>query len=128
MKTRKGYQGEYLAKKELIDKFGSDNVIKIAIAQIGADFMVIMGGKLVLLVEVKETIGKKYYPKKKEKEQFNRIYEFAKRNKCLAELWVYYRKGSGKPTIKEASIIHQTDYQALVGRSFQNLQVKPLSY
>ena len=106
MAWRKGYSGEYKAKQELIDTYGKDCVLKIAIAQIGADFMVIIHGQLTLIIEVKETIHSNYYPKLKEKEQFNRIKEFAKLNDCPAELWIYYKQGSGKETIKEVRIIN----------------------
>ena len=100
-----GYIGEYAAKKELQAIYGDDNVIKIAIAQIGADFMVIKNGRLILLVEVKETIKNKYYSSKREKEQFERIKTFALSNSCPAELWIYYRKGSGQKMEKEIRTI-----------------------
>lgn len=101
MAWRKGYNGELRAKKELEAEYPDCDVIKIAIAQIGADFMVICHGSLLLVVEVKETIHIHYYPSKKEKKQFERIKEFAKIHDCKAELWIYYTKGSGKVTIKE---------------------------
>ena len=104
--ARGGYAGEYAAKKMLGKMFGDENVLKIAIAQVGADFMVIVEGKLVLLVEVKETIKEKYYSSKREKEQFRRIKEFAEAQNCRAELWIYYRKGSGKPMDREVRVIH----------------------
>ena len=101
MAWRGGYGGEWKAKKELISIYGKESVIKIAIAQMGADFMVISKGRLVLLVEVKETIHNKYYPGSKEIRQIARIKEFAITNECKAELWIYYKRGSGQPTIKE---------------------------
>tara|TARA_R110000787_G_scaffold98338_1_gene202318 strand:- start:394 stop:714 length:321 start_codon:yes stop_codon:yes gene_type:complete len=103
---RGGYYGEYKAKKELEDIYGKECVLKIAIAQIGADFMVIKEGKLILLVEVKETIKNKYYPREKERNQFARIAQFAQSNNSQAELWIYYRKGGGVPTEKEVRIIY----------------------
>lgn len=104
--ARSGYSGELRAKKELEHKYGDNCVLKIAIAQIGADFMVIKHGCLIMLVEVKETIRKKYYPKPKEKKQFERIRKFAILNKCPAELWIYYKKGYGIPTEKEIRLIN----------------------
>ncbi len=106
MTYRSGYVGEYKAKKELENIYGKDSVLKIAIAQIGADFMIIKNGRLILLVEVKETIKKKYYPSKKEKSQFERIKQFAMTNKTRAELWIYYRKGTGSPSQKEIKCIY----------------------
>lgn len=107
--ARGGYSGEYKAKKELESIYGKECVLKIAIAQIGADFMVIKEGKLILLVEVKETIKNKYYPKPREKEQFQRIETFAKANKTRAELWIYYKKGKGTPMEKDVKVIHEGD-------------------
>ena len=103
--ARSGYIGEYAAKKDLEAMFGKECVLKIAIAQIGADFMVIKNGRLILLVEVKETIKNKYYSSKREKEQFERIKTFALSNSCPAELWIYYRKGSGQKMEKEIRTI-----------------------
>lgn len=104
MGWRKGYAGEHKAKQELIERFGKECVLKIAISQIGADFMVIKDGMLLMLVEVKETHSK-YYPNR-DKEQLERIKEFAKINNCLAELWIYTRQGIGKEIKKEIKIIY----------------------
>src|SRR3990167_2301311 len=94
MSWRKGYSGEYRAKSELIERFGKECVLKIAISQIGADYMVIKEGILIMIVEVKET------------NQFERIKAFAEINDCLAELWIYYRKGIGKEIEKERVILN----------------------
>ena len=102
-----GYWGEYKAKGELEAMFGKGNVLKIAIAQVGADFMVIVDGRLVLLVEVKTTIKNKYYSKPREKAQFERIRQFASTNNTRAELWIYYRRGIGVPSHKEVRVIYQ---------------------
>ena len=106
MSWRKGYSGEYRAKSELIERFGKECVLKIAIYQIGADYMVIKEGILIMIVEVKETNKSKYYPSAKEKQQFERIKAFAEINDCLAELWIYYRKGIGKEIEKERVILN----------------------
>lgn len=101
MAWRKGYSGEYKAKQELSQLYGSSNVLKLAIAQIGADYMVFKQGRIVLLVEVKETNADKYYASKRELLQFVRIKAFAQEHKCDAQLWIYYRKGKGKEMEKE---------------------------
>ncbi len=106
MAWRKGYSGEYKAKQELEAEYPDCDVIKIAIAQIGADFMVIYYGRLLLLVEVKETTHNHYYPNIKEKKQFTRIIEFALIHNCKAELWIYYKQGHGKLTIKEVKSLN----------------------
>lgn len=95
---RKGYAGEYKIKNELIKSYGKINVIKIAISQEGSDFLVLRKGRLVKVVEVKETVKDKYYPSQKEKKQFERIKEFAEEHRVPAELYIVYRKGRGKKT------------------------------
>ncbi len=104
---RKGYEGEYKAKKELQKIYGKDNVIKIAIAQQGADFFVFKEGRVYLQVEVKETISKKYYPLPSEKLQIKRLIQFGKNHKVRSELWVYYRKGTGIKTEKEVKVLYK---------------------
>ena len=101
MGWRGGYAGEYKAKKELIDIFGELGVIKVAISQFGADFICVVDGLVAKAVEVKETTKKKYYPSPKEKKQFERIKEFANIHNCEAELWIYYRRGTGQTMEKE---------------------------
>lgn len=86
---RKGYASEYKSKKELVDTYGKDNCIKVAISQVGSDYLVICCGELIKTVEVKECHDKKYYPSAKDKDQFRRIVDFAKSQGCIAELWVY---------------------------------------
>lgn len=96
--ARKGYEGEKQAKKELIEKYGFDSVIKVAIG--GAmDFIVWKNKKVHMIVEVKECHSNKFY-QNKYKEQFSRISEFAKKNRIKAELWIYYLK-QGKKAVKE---------------------------
>jgi len=98
---RKGYRAEYLAKKELIEKYGKDNVIKVAIGQFGADFLVFNNGNLTKIVEVKQTHKNKFYPSKRERDQLRRIKEFAKKQGCEFEVWVYKFKTRGKKHEKE---------------------------
>lgn len=87
---RKGWLEEYEAKKILISRFGNLGVIKVAIAQFGADFICLQNGRAVLAVEVKATHKPKFYPNKREKEQFKRIKEFCEYNNCKGELWIKY--------------------------------------
>ena len=97
---RKGYVGEYIVKKKLMEEFGKMNVIKIAISQEGSDFHVFRKGRLVKVVEVKEKVtDKEYIPDERSKKQFERIKEFAMEHDCVAELWIIYRKGKGKKPI-----------------------------
>lgn len=105
--ARKGYEGEYKAKKELQKTYGVKNVIKIAIAQQGCDFFVIKNGKIILQIEIKETISKKYYPLPQEKEQIKRIIQFGENHKIRSELWIYYRKGAGIKTKKEVKVLYE---------------------
>jgi len=91
--TRKGYVGEYRIKNLLAQQYPEADIVKVAISQQGADFIVIEKGRLVKVVEVKETTAKKYYPHPKEKEQIERIKEFARRHGIPAELVVVYRRG-----------------------------------
>lgn len=104
---RKGYLGEYKAKKELSEIYGKDNVIKIAISQMGSDFFVICMGNVIKLVEVKETKRNKYYSTLQEKEQIERIKKFAELQQIPAEMWIYYKKGRGKKYIKKVEEIYK---------------------
>lgn len=88
--SRKGYQAEYECKKKLIEEFGFLNVFKNAISNQGADYLVVMEGRLVKCVEVKECHGKKYYPLPDEKEQLKRILTFCEEHKIIGEVWIKY--------------------------------------
>jgi hypothetical protein len=102
--VRRGYKSELRAKKELVEKYSSPNVVKIAIG--GAqDFLVLDYGKVVKVVEVKEIHHKTYYPSKREQEQFERIEYFAKIHQIPAELWIYRFAGKGKAIIKHTQFI-----------------------
>jgi len=52
---RKGYGDEYRTKQMLVEQYGKDNVIKVAIGSFGADFLILNKGKLLKVVEVKGT-------------------------------------------------------------------------
>jgi len=90
---RKGYRAEYKAKKELIEKYGKENILKIAIGG-AVDFLVLdpKRNKIKKIVEVKKTSKKKYYPKPREKIQLQRLEELGKRHKIPIELWIKYSR------------------------------------
>jgi len=104
---RSGYLSEYRIKKDLIKEFGKNNVIKIAISQMGSDFLIVKKGKIIKLVEVKETIKNKKYFNKREQEQLERIKEFAKVHNIPADLVVIFRRGKGKKIIKHKIHIYR---------------------
>ena len=87
---RKGYNAEYLAKKILQKKYGEDAVVKIAIGQMGADFLVWENKRIIKLVEVKESHKKKWYINEREKKQIERIKQFCKKNELEFEIWIKY--------------------------------------
>lgn len=101
---RLGYSSEYRCKKENEEIYGEGNVIKVAIGG-SSDFMIINFGKMIKIIEVKETTKNKYYPKPREKEQFNKLIELGKQHSVHVELWVYFKKGSGKPLIKHKNFL-----------------------
>jgi len=105
---RKGYGDEYRTKQMLVEQYGKDNVIKVAIGSFGADFLILNKGKLVKVVEVKGTRKNAWYPLPREKEQLQRIYHFSQTHNCRAEVWIW-TKNRGK---KELSI---KDVRELVG-------------
>jgi len=86
---RKGYKCEYLAKKKLIEKYGKNNVLKLAIGQ-SADFIVLSPkeNKIEKIVEVKSTIKDKFYPKPREKKQFEIFDEISKEHNIPVEIWI----------------------------------------
>ena len=97
---RKGYSSELRCKKENEKLFGIGNCIKVAIGG-SSDFLIVSCGEIVKFIEVKETKKNKYYPLLRERKQFEEIKRLGKQHKVPVELWIYYKKGSGKPFIKE---------------------------
>jgi len=86
---RKGYRAEYQAKKELIQKYGAENILKVAIGG-AVDFLVIRpdSNKIEKIVEVKECHKNKFYPTPREKMQFERLEELGKKHSIETELWI----------------------------------------
>lgn len=89
---RRGYRAEYLAKTELIQKFGVQNVIKMSIGQ-SCDFIVLKPNKSEIekIVEIKQTSKKKYYPRENEKKQLDLIKKLAKEHSIPVELWIKFK-------------------------------------
>ena len=86
---RKGYRAEYQAKKELIQKYGKENILKVAIGG-AVDFLVLSPdkNKIEKIVEVKECHKNKYYPNPRERIQFERVKEIGKIHSVETELWI----------------------------------------
>jgi len=93
---RRGYSDEYRTKQLLVQQYGKDNVIKVAIGSFGADFLVLEKGRVVKVVEVKGTRKKAWYPSPREKEQLQRILRFSQTHNCKAELWIWALSGGRK--------------------------------
>ena len=93
---RKGYGDEYRTKQLLVQRYGEDNVVKVAIGSFGADFLVLEKGRVVKVVEVKGTRKKAWYPSPREKEQLQRILRFSQIHNCKAELWIWTLNGVRK--------------------------------
>ncbi|MBU5689712.1 MAG: hypothetical protein QXM68_00670 [Candidatus Aenigmatarchaeota archaeon] len=85
----KGYRYEYAVKKKLIDDYGKQNVLKLAIGQ-SADFIVLAPNqnKVEKIVEVKGTRKEKFYLKPREKIQFENIDKLAKEHNIPIEIWI----------------------------------------
>jgi len=93
---RKGYGDEYRTKQLLVQQYGEDNVVKVAIGSFGADFLVLEKGRVVKVVEVKGARKKAWYPSPREKEQLQRILRFSQIHNCKAELWIWVLNGVRK--------------------------------
>jgi len=93
---RKGYGDEYRTKQMLVEQYGKDNVIKVAIGSFGADFLILNKGKLVKVVEVKGTRKSVWHPSPREKEQLWRIFHFSQIHNCKAEVWIWVLNGGRK--------------------------------
>ncbi len=87
--ARKGYRAEWLAKQKLVEEFGKENVIKMAIGQ-ASDFLVLKpnSGRIEKIVEVKSTIKAKWYPKPREKIQIERLKKLAEEHNIRLEIWI----------------------------------------
>ena len=93
---RKGYSDEYRTKQMLVEQYGENNIVKVAIGSFGADFLVLEKGILKKVVEVKGTRKKLWHPLPREKEQLQRIYHFSQIHNCKAEVWIWTKNGGKK--------------------------------
>jgi len=100
---RRGYCDEYRTKQILVEQYGKDNVIKVAIGSFGADFLILNKGKLVKVVEVKGTRKKIWHPLPREKEQLRRIFHFSQIHECEAEVWIW-TKNRGKKELRVVDV------------------------
>ena len=93
---RKGYRSEYLAKKILIEEYGEQNVLKLAIGQ-SCDFIILKPNKnqIEKIVEVKSTKKNKYYPLEREKKQLDHIKMLAREHKIPVEVWIKFKNKKG---------------------------------
>ena len=100
---RRGYSDEYRTKQVLVEQYGKDNVIKVAIGSFGADFLILNKGKLVRVVEVEGTRKNAWYPSPREKEQLQRIYHFSQIHECEAEMWIWVKE-KGKKELRVVDV------------------------
>ena len=100
---RKGYSDEYRTKQMLVEQYGENNIVKVAIGSFGADFLVLEKGRVVKVVEVKGTRKNAWYPSPREKEQLQRIHLFSQIHKCGAEVWIWTKNG-GKKELRIESV------------------------
>jgi len=105
--VRQGYGAEYKCKKENEEKYGVGNCIKVAIGG-SSDFMIAYRGRIVKFIEVKETKKDVYYPKPRERKQFAELVRIGKHHQVPVELWIYFKRGKGKPAIKHVRRIYET--------------------
>lgn len=89
--ARLGYRAEYLAKKKLIEEFGEENVLKIAIGG-AVDFLILdpKENRIKKIVEIKKTNKKRYYPKEREIEQLERVKKLGIDHNIPIELWIKF--------------------------------------
>ena len=89
---RRGYQAEYLTKKILIEIYGRQNVLKMAIGG-SVDFLVLSPNKNTIekIVEVKQTAKNKYYPRENEKIQLELIKKLADEHSVPVEIWIKFK-------------------------------------
>ncbi len=99
---RKGYRAEYLCKKKLIEEFGKENVIKVAIGGT-TDFLVLKpnSNKIEKIVEVKSTNKNKWYPSEHDIKQFEIIKKIHQEHKIKVEYWIKIKRKWKIVDIKE---------------------------
>lgn len=113
--TRKGYGSELKCKHENEKIYGVGNCIKVAIGG-SSDFIIAHKGRLIKFIEVKETVKKVYYPSKRERLQFQQLVNLGKHHNIPVELWIYFKRGRGKPSIKHVRYIYEKKKTEEAGR------------
>ena len=90
---RKGYLAEYQCKKKLIEEFGKENVIKVAIGG-STDFLVLEPGsrRIAKIVEVKQTKKNRWYPTDHDIQQFEMIKKLSKDHGIPVEYWIKIKR------------------------------------
>ncbi len=90
---RKGYRAEYQCKTKLVEKYGKENVIKVAIGG-ATDFLVLRPGRpeIEKIVEVKQTKKNKWYPSEHDKKQFQMIKKLSLDHGIKVEYWVKIKR------------------------------------
>lgn len=99
---RRGYSAEYSVKQKLVKEFGKLNVIKMPFWNFIGDFLVVQKGRIVKIVEVK-TSKSKWYPTRREKEQFNSIKKFCDEHSIRGEYHITENKKHKILTLDEVS-------------------------
>lgn len=120
--ARQGYYSELKCKQENAKIYGKLNVMKMAIGG-SSDFLIAYKGKIIKFIEVKETTKKAYYPRRKERLQFGELVRLGKHHQVPVELWIYFKRGKGKPAIKHVRFIYEKPKtQETSRRDFEGLR------
>jgi len=91
--SRKGYNQEYYAKLELQKSYGKHNVIRTTCSQNVPDFIVLRTNiGEVLGFEVKSTVGEKWYPEQRDREQWKAIKIWSVATGVIVRYWLIYRR------------------------------------
>ena len=106
--TRQGYSAEYRCKKENAEIYGKISVIKVAIGG-SSDYLIAHRGKLIKFIEVKETKKSVYYPSLRERNQFKELVRMGRHHRIPVEIWIYFKRGKGRPSIKHIGYIYNHD-------------------
>jgi Holliday junction resolvase len=85
---KKGYKAEYEVKKALFKKYSPESVFKVAIGGATDFFVLGKNGKVIKLIEVKNTKKNKWYPAEHDLRQFKTLKKVQKKFKIPVEYWV----------------------------------------
>ena len=92
--ANKGYASEYAARKILEKGRDPQSVVKTAISQIGADYIVYSddSNRIDMVVEVKCCHQKKKYYSQREKDQLEHIKSWCVKRKVPFYIYIHYPK------------------------------------